>query len=293
MPGTCYGWFMARPVSIVEPTPEEKSELQRRVRSSTTPQRDSLRARVVLLRCQGQKEKDVAERLGLSLPCVSKWSHRFELQGLEGLKDKPGRGRRPWLPTEKISQVITRVTQPLPHRRRWSVRSMARAVGISPYSVHKIWKHNDLKPHLVRVFKVSTDPDFERKFWDVIGLYLHPPDKALVLCCDEKSQCQALERTQPSLPLGIGHIRTQTHDYIRHGTITLFAALNYLERFFAELTEDAIRDGSFGNVRELIQAIEQYLAYWKEHPKRYTWHAKGEDILAKIQRAREALAKLE
>jgi transposase len=240
---------------------------------------------------------------------------------------------------------------------------MARAVGISRHSVHKIWKQNELKPHLTRVFKVSTDPDFERKFWDVIGLYLNPPDKALVLCCDEKSQCQALERSQPALPLGIGHIRTQTHDYIRHGTITLFAALNYLEgkiisrtearhthvewlrflkqidretppeldlhliadnygthkhqrvrqwlkrrprfhlhftptgsswlnlveRFFAELTEDAIRAGSFASVGELVRAIQQYLTYWGDHPKRYTWHAKGEDILARIQRAREAL----
>ena len=240
---------------------------------------------------------------------------------------------------------------------------MARAVGISRHSVHKIWKQNELKPHLTRVFKVSTDPDFERKFWDVIGLYLHPPDKALVFCCDEKSQCQALERSQPALPLGVGHIRTQTHDYFRHGTITLFAALNYLEgkiisrtephhthvewlrflkqieretpvelelhlivdnygthkhakvqqwlkrrprfhlhftptgsswlnlveRFFAELTEEAIRAGSFGSVGELVRAIEQYLAHWRENPKRYTWHAKGEDILAKIKRAREVL----
>ncbi len=107
---------------------------------------------------------------------------------------------------------------------------MAKKVGISRHNVHQIWKKNDLKPHLVKNFKISKDPAFEKKFWDVIGLYLNPPDKALVLCCAEKSQCQALERTQPALPLGIGHIRTKTHDYIRHGTITLFAALNYAER---------------------------------------------------------------
>ncbi len=99
---------------------------------------------------------------------------------------------------------------------------MAKAVGISHDSVRRIWKKNDLKPHLTRTFKLSRDPQFEPKFWDVIGLYLNPPDKALVLCCDEKSQCQALERTQPGLPLGAGHIRTETHDYYRHGTITLF-----------------------------------------------------------------------
>jgi transposase len=106
---------------------------------------------------------------------------------------------------------------------------MARAAAISPASVQRLWAASDIKPHLSRTFKLSNDQRFEEKFWDVIGLYLNPPNKALVLCCDEKSQCQALERTQPGLPLGIGHIRTKTHDYVRHGTLTLFAALNYLE----------------------------------------------------------------
>lgn len=114
---------------------------------------------------------------------------------------------------------------------------MAAALGISHQSVQTIWNNNDLKPHLSRTFKVSTDPQFEDKFWDIIGLYLHPPDKALILCCDEKSQCQALERTQPGLPLGIGHIRTKTHDYRRHGTLTLFAALNYLDGKLISRTE--------------------------------------------------------
>ncbi len=112
---------------------------------------------------------------------------------------------------------------------RWSCRTVARAAGISPASVQRLWAASDIKPHLSRTFKLSNDKRFEEKFWDVIGLYLNPPEKVLVLCCDEKSQCQALERTQPGLPLGIGHIRTKTHDYVRHGTLTLFAALNYLE----------------------------------------------------------------
>ena len=242
---------------------------------------------------------------------------------------------------------------------------MAREVGISPGSVYKLWKRNGLKPHLVRTFKISTDPHFEQKFWDVIGLYLNPPEKALVLCSDEKSQCQALERTQPGLPLGVGHIRTKTHDYKRHGTLTLFAALNYLdgkiisrteqkhthvewlrflkqidrqspaelavhiiadnysahkhpkvkewlkrhsrfvmhftptssswlnlvERFFAELTEQVVREGSFKSVPELLAAIEDYLLARNENPKPYRWHAKGHEILAKIERARQATAK--
>lgn len=354
---------MGRPIAVLDITPEERSELRRRVVSPTTAQRDSLRARIILLRAEGRKEADVAQSVGTSINTVSTWSKRFEQKGLEGLNDQPGRGRKSWLPPEKVRQVITRVTQPPKGKKKWSTRSMAAAVGISHHSVHKIWNKNDLKPHLVRTFKISNDPRFEEKFWDVIGLYLDPPDKALVLCCDEKSQCQALERTQPGLPLGIGHIRTKTHDYKRHGTVTLFAALNYLEgklitrteirhthvewlrflkqidretpkemevhviadnyathkhakvkgwltkhsrfhlhftptgsswlnlveRFFADLTQDCIREGSFQSVRELVQAIDEYLADRNEHPKRYVWRAKGEDILRKIQRAKEVL----
>src|SRR5213079_1985422 len=124
---------------------------------------------------------------------------------------------------------IVAATRPPGRRSRWSTRTMARAVGVSPATVQRLWSSNDIKPHLTRTFKLSNDPQFEAKFWDVIGLYLNPPDRALVLCCDEKSQCQALQRTQPGLPLGIGHVRTRTHDFIRHGTVTLFAALNYLD----------------------------------------------------------------
>jgi transposase len=354
---------MARPVSVLELTPDEELELQRLARSKTASQRDGLRARIVLRRAEGAREAEVAEALGVSITTVSTWSRRFELQGMEGLRDRPGRGRKSSLAADKVRQVITRVVQPPKGKKKWSTRSMGAAVGMSHQSVHRIWKNNDLKPHLLRTFKISRDPQFERKFWDVIGLYLNPPDKALVLCCDEKSQCQALERTQPGLPLGIGHIRTQTHDYTRHGTITLFAALNYLdgkilsrtekhhthvewlrflkqidretarelelhlivdnyathkhkkvrqwlkrhprvtihftptssswmnlvERFFADLTADCVREGSFESVRDLIDAIDEFLAVRNEEPKRYVWRAKGEDILRKIEKAKEVL----
>lgn len=357
---------MARPISPVEITPEERAELLRRIGARSGSQRDALRARIVLLRAEGYKETAIAEKLHISPATVCKWSQRFELAGLEGLQDVEGRGRRSWLSEDKIAAVITRVTQPPAGRGRWSVRSMAREVGISPGSVYKLWKRNELKPHLVRTFKISTDPHFEQKFWDVIGLYLNPPEKALVLCSDEKSQCQALERTQPGLPLGVGHIRTKTHDYKRHGTLTLFAALNYLdgkiisrteqkhthvewlrflkqidrqspaelaihiiadnysahkhpkvkewlkrharfvmhftptssswlnlvERFFAELTEEVVREGSFKSVPELLAAIENYLLERNENPKPYRWHAKGHEILAKIERAKQAAANL-
>jgi transposase len=352
---------MGRPIIKIKLKEEERAELERRVRSVKTSKRDSLRAQIVLLRAEGKSQQEVARQIGVSHVCVSKWTRRFIEKGIEGLKDFPGRGRKPSIPPEKIEQVITRVTQPPPGRTRWTVRTMAKAVGISRHSVHQIWKKNDLKPHLVKTFKISKDPDFEKKFWDVIGLYLDPPDKALVLCCDEKSQCQALERTQPALPLGIGHIRTKTHDYIRHGTITLFAALNYLdgkiisrtekrhthvewlrflkqldrdtpkdlelhlivdnycthkhekvrqwvdkhprfhihytptssswlnlvERFFADLTNDVVRDGSFTSVRQLVRDIEAYLAERNLSPKRYKWRAEGEEILKKIQKSKQ------
>jgi transposase len=354
---------MARPISVIDVTPEERAVLRRRLASPTTTQRDALRARIVLLRSEGHKEEKIAADIGVSINTVSLWSRRFEEKGLDGLKDAPGRGRKPWLAPEKIRKVVTEVTQPPQGRKKWSTRTMATAAGMSHQSVHSIWRKNDLKPHLVRTFKISSDPRFEEKFWDIIGLYLNPPEKALVLCCDEKSQCQALERTQPGLPLGIGHIRTRTHDYKRHGTITLFAALNYLEgklitrteskhthvewlrflkqidretpkdlaihviadnyathkhvkvkdwlkkhprlhvhftptgsswmnlieRFFADLTNDCVREGSFQSVRELVDAIEEYLAARNENPKRYVWRAKGEEILRKIARAKEAL----
>ncbi len=356
---------MARPISTIELTPDERSTLRRRVSSPAIAQRDALRARIVLLRAEGLKETDVAAATGTSMTTVSLWSKRFEEKGLEGLADRPGRGRKPWLDPDKVRRVVSGVTQPPKGSQRWSTRTMAKEVGMSHQSVHTIWKDSKLEPHLVRTFKISNDPKFEEKFWDIIGLYLNPPDKALILCCDEKCQCQALERTQPGLPLGIGHIRTKTHDYKRHGTITLFAALNYLdgklitrtekkhthvewlrflrqiekevpkdvtvhviadnyathkhkkvkawlakhkrfqmhftptssswmdlvERFFGEITKDCIREGSFQSVQDLVDAIEEYLATRAEEPKRYVWKAKGEEILRKIAKAKEAVLK--
>ena len=220
---------MARPVEILDMSPEEQSELERRVRASTTSQRDCQRARIVLLRHEGFSQREVAGQVGVSVACVNRWSQRFDAQGIAGLRDQPGRGRRPSIPTGTVEKVIAEAGQKPVGRARWSTRSMARQAGVSPSTVGRIWRRNDLKPHRSKTFKLSNDKDFERKFWDVIGLYLDPPEKSVVLCCDEKTQCQALERTQPGLPLGSGHVRTRTHDYYRHGTICLFAALSYLE----------------------------------------------------------------
>jgi transposase len=207
----------------------ERQELERRMRASTIAVRDRQRAEIVLLRADGLKQGQIAVRLGVSRVTVNDWCRRFLVQRLAGLNDAPGRGRKPSLPPEAVRIVLEKAVTPPATLARWSCRTMAREAGISQASVQRLWAANAIKPHLSRTFKLSKDKQFEAKFWDVIGLYLDPPEKALVLCCDEKSQCQALQRTQPGLPLGVGHIRTRTHDYIRHGTLTLFAALNYLD----------------------------------------------------------------
>ena len=148
---------------------------------------------------------------------------------LGALQDEPRSGRKGNLSPEVLRQIVDQATRPPQGWARWTCRSMARELGVSKATVQRVWSENEIKPHRTRVFKLSSDPDFEAKFWDVIGLYLNPPERAVVLCCDEKCQIQALQRSQPGLPLGQGHIRTQTHDYYRNGTVTLFAALDYLQ----------------------------------------------------------------
>jgi transposase len=220
---------MPRIAPLIELTAPQRQELQRMARAACSSTLESLRARIVLLAEAGHPNDEIASALEISEPMVGKWRSRFVCKGMAGLVEARRSGRPVRLPAQKFNAVLTEVTRPPKGRSRWSVRSMARYAGISKTRVQQLWSRNDLKPHQTRTFKLSRDPQFEAKFWDIIALYLNPPEKALVLCCDEKSQCQALERTQPGLPLGIGHIRTQTHDYIRHGTVTLFAALSYLD----------------------------------------------------------------
>jgi transposase len=229
---------MPRPSTPVSLEESQQAALLELVRADTTPQALAFRARLVLACAQGGDDTAVAQAEQTTRQTVGVWRKRFLTAGMAGLGDAPRPGRPSTLPARKINTVLTAVVQPPPGRTRWSIRSMARHAGVSKSRVQTLWTRNDLKPHLTRTFKLSNDPQFEPKFWDVIGLYLQPPQKALVLCCDEKSQCQALERTQPGLPLGLGHIRTRTHDYIRHGTVTLFAALNYLDGRILSTTAD-------------------------------------------------------
>ena len=366
---------MPRPVRPLSLSTEQRRALRLMINRPSAPYRDHRRAWIILHRAEGLSQMEAARTLGVSRPVVIQWEQRFRNAGLAGLADAKGRGRKPWIAPAVREKIIVRATQPPAHRTRWSVRTMAKAMGVSKATVQRLWSATGIKPHITRTFKLSNDKHFAEKFWDVIGLYLNPPDRALVLCCDEKSQCQALERTQPGLPVVRGYSRTQTHDYKRHGTITLFAALSYLdgkifsqtaakhthrqwlaflkqldrdtppdltlhliadnyathkhakvkswlrwrnqrqhkvcgadrvvlhftptssswmnlvERFFRDLTEDVVREGSFTSVVELVQAIAGYLDDRNLSPKRYVWKAKGEEILAKIQRAREALAR--
>ena len=219
---------MARPKLPIVLSAADQIELVRRTKAPASTVQAALRARIVLLAATGLDNDEIATRLATSRVTVGLWRGRFLAQGLTGLANGRRTGRPCSLALEKVRRVVTEVVRPPAGRKRWSCRSMARTAGVSAASVHRLWRKNDLKPHLTRTFKLSNDPEFERKFWDVIGLYLEPPTQAVILCCDEKSQCQALERSQPALPLGQGQIRTQTHDYYRHGTVTLFAALNYL-----------------------------------------------------------------
>ena len=183
----------ATPIAL---TQTQRAELQKLERAARTPQHTVLRARILLRADAGEDNTAIAAALQIGASTVAKWRGRFASAGLAGLGDAPRSGRPARLKEDAVQRVLTEVTRPPKGRARWSVRSMASHAGLSKSEVHRLWARNDLKPHRRRTFKVSRDPLFEPKFWDVIGLYLEPPHKALVLCCDEKSQCQALERTR-------------------------------------------------------------------------------------------------
>ena len=210
---------------------DERSTLRTWANARSIPMRLVQRARIIQMAAGGVTNQDIAHKLDISRPTVQLWRSRFLALRLPGLKkDAPRPGRIPKISQAKIKAVVesTLNTTP-PNATHWSTRSMAKAQGISEATVRRIWKKHNLKPHLTRTFKLSNDKHFVEKLYDVVGLYLNPPDKSLVLCVDEKSQIQALDRTQPSLPLKKGRCGTYTHDYKRNGTTTLFAALSMLD----------------------------------------------------------------
>jgi transposase len=345
----------ARPLPLTE---DQRQQLDQWVRGRRTPQRLSVRAKLILLAASGISNLEIGKELGVAQPTVRRWRRRFLEKGLEGLvKDAPRPGRKPKLPEEKVKAIVEATLHTTPRNAtHWTVRTMAKAQGVSPGAVFRIWRAHDLKPHRVETFKFSNDPRFVEKLQDVVGLYLNPPAHAIVFSVDEKSQIQALDRTQPLLPIRPGVPARQTHDYKRNGTTTLFAALNLLdgtiihdcmrrhrhqeflkfmrrldretpkkldvhlivdnyathkhkkvkawlakrprfhfhfiptssswlnivERWFASITNECIRRGTFISVESLVQAINAYIANSNRDPHIFVWTKSADEILAKI-----------
>jgi transposase len=217
-----------RPKAPLTLTNDERQALERWARRARTAQALALRARIVLACAEGATNKAVAEQLGVWPQTVTKWRGRFVRRRLESLSDEPRPGRPRSITDEQVEQVVTRTLEEPPPRQdtHWSTRSMARATGMSQTAISRIWRAFGLKPHLVETWKLSTDPQFIDKVRDIVGLYLDPPQAALVLCVDEKSQIQALDRTAPSLPILPTTPARRSHDYVRNGTASLFAALD-------------------------------------------------------------------
>jgi transposase len=217
-----------RPKAPLVLTDEERQTLVRWSRRATTAQALALRCKIVLACAEGHTNKAVAERLGIWPQTVTKWRGRFVRDRLDGLVDEPRPGRPRTIADEQVEQVVTKTLEEPPpnHDTHWSTRSMARQVGLSQTAISRIWRAFGLRPHLTQTWKLSTDPQFIDKVRDIVGLYLDPPEAALVLCVDEKSQIQALDRTAPSLPILPTTPARRSHDYVRNGTASLFAALD-------------------------------------------------------------------
>lgn len=349
-----------RPKAPLLLSEQERAQLLSFARSRSLPAALSIRARIILSSADGQLNSAIAQRLSVSRATVGKWRTRFIERGIAGLYDDVRPGKPRTIDDEHLAQLIntTLHTKPADGSTHWSVRTVAAQTGISKSSVARYFQLFGLQPHRSKSFKLSTDPFFIEKLRDVVGLYLNPPDNALVICVDEKSQCQALQRTQPMLPMGFGYVEGVTHDYKRHGTTTLFAALNVLngavlatckprhrhqeflsflrqidkavpaeldihcicdnyathrhpkikawlagrprwhmhfiptysswlnqvERFFALITDKAIRRGSFTSVKQLVQRIEHFVAAYNTDCQPFKWTATADSILEKLHR---------
>jgi transposase len=218
---------MGRAAVSIELSVEERRELEGLTRRRRTAQGLAQRAQIVLLAAEGLENKTIAQRVGAVQNTVGKWRRRFGEHRLDGLYDEPRPGRPREIGDDEIAETIRLTLETVPrHATHWSLRSMAEAVGHSPSTIHRIWQAFGLQPHRTETFKLSTDPFFVEKVRDIVGLYMAPPERALVLCVDEKSQIQALDRTQPVLPMRPGKPERRSHDYTRYGTLSLFAAFD-------------------------------------------------------------------
>jgi len=263
-------------------SPEQQENLEQHSRARSLAARMVERARIVLLAAAGRQDKEIAETLGISVQKSARWRARFLKLGIAGLeKDAPRPGRTPSISTKTVKRVIDLTLHQAPvNATHWSTRTMAAAANISEASVRRIWRKHGLKPHLVESFKISNDPRFAEKLEAIVGLYLNPPEHALVLCCDEKSQIQALDRTQPGLPMKPGRAGTMTHDYKRNGTATLFAALSTLDGKVISLCQERHRhqewlrflrlvDDATPAGKQLHLIVDNYATH--KHPKVQRW----------------------
>ncbi len=295
-------------------TDDERQTLKTWASRPKSTQQLAQRARIVLACADGMDNKQVAAKLSVTVQTVGKWRRRFLERRVDGLTDqeRPGAPRK--ITDKDVEEVISKTLETKPKSAtHWSTRGMAEATGMSQSSISRIWRAFGLKPHRTETFKLSNDPFFIEKVRDVVGLYMNPPDRAIVLCIDEKSQIQALDRTQPLLPMQPGQTERRTHDYARHGTTSLFVALNVAtgevigrclrrhrhqellkflneidasvskEPFFAEITEKRIRRGAFRSVAALEQAIKEYLEDHNRKPRPFVWTADADLILGRVK----------
>ncbi len=269
----------------VELSDSERAWLLKQTRSGMASQRLAERSQIVLLAAAQKTNEEIAAQLHITRQKAGRWRTRYVEVGRPGIEsDAPGRGRKPLYPQELRRKIVRKTTRETPpNATHWSQNTMAKAMNLSARTVGRIWHAHGLKPHLVRTFKVSNDPHFAEKLEDVIGLYLNAPEHAIVLCCDEKSQVQALDRTQPGLPLKKGRAGTMTHDYVRHGTTTLFAALNVADGTVIGQCQDRHRHQEWLKFLKLIDAqtpadrdlhliLDNYATH--KHPKVKRWLSK-------------------
>jgi transposase len=261
---------------------QQRKILEQWARSRSLPVRQVQRAQIILLAAEGKRDLEIAAAAKVSNQKAARWRKRFLQDGFAGLeKDASRPGRTPTISPAQIQEVVRKTTQEKPdNATHWSTRTMAKVCGLSEKSVRRIWHKHGLKPHLVRTFKVSNDLHFAEKLETIVGLYLNPPEHAIVLCADEKSQIQALDRTQPGLPLKKGRCGTMTHDYKRHGTATLFAALNTLDGTVISMCDDRHRhqewlkflrviDNATPKEKQIHLIADNYATH--KHPKVQRW----------------------
>ena len=260
---------------------DDRLRLEAIVVGRTTPQKHAWRARIVLFSADGLGTNAIMAATGKSKTCVWRWQERFMEEGVDGLlRDKTRPPGTPPVPKERAEEVVRLTLKPPPHEAtHWTGRAMAKAIGLAVSTVQEIWKAHGLAPHRWRRFKLSNDPAFAEKLHDVVGLYVDPPAHAVVLSVDEKSQIQALDRTQPGLPLKKGRGATLTHDYKRNGTTTLFA----------KLTRRRLKNGVFHSVVDLQAAINRFIDEHNRSPKPFTWRADPDAIIAARNRGFQTL----